>query len=78
MMRKIRDVPGFKGNIGGSYDVADCFYIVLYFSPMLIFLDCILQKPQKNAKDGSVTYVCSECGSRHCNCYKEDHLSSKE
>ncbi|QTA88114.1 Uncharacterized protein dnm_041545 [Desulfonema magnum] len=44
----------------------------------LFFWIVFYKKPQKNAKDGSVTYVCSECGSRHCNCYKEDHLSSKE
>ncbi|MBU1055619.1 MAG: hypothetical protein KKC46_17615 [Proteobacteria bacterium] len=52
--------------------------LVLLITVFVIFI--IVRKPaseekeeiEKESKDIAVTYVCTECGEKNCNCYKED------
>lgn len=52
--------------------------LVLLITVFVIFI--IVRKPaseekeevEAETKDIAVTYVCTECGEKHCNCYKED------
>ncbi|MBU3949506.1 MAG: hypothetical protein KJ826_14965 [Proteobacteria bacterium] len=55
-------------------------YIILLIAAFVIFI--IVRKPgseekediETEAKDIAVTYVCTECGEKDCNCFKEDNI----
>ncbi len=48
-----------------------CFLILAAFLSLWIFLDKKRNSADKPEDKPTVTYICSECGEKHCNCYKE-------
>lgn len=49
--------------------------LLVAFAVFLVFW-LVLSK-RKQPDDKPVTYVCMECGEKHCNCYREDEIPKK-
>jgi RsiW-degrading membrane proteinase PrsW (M82 family) len=52
--------------------------ILVSFAVLVVFLFLwIVFYKKQTPENKPAAFVCSECGDRHCNCYKEDEISSK-
>ena len=49
--------------------------LLAVFAIFLIFW--LVLSRRKGQEDKPVTYVCMECGEKHCNCYRKDEIPKK-
>ncbi len=48
-----------------------CFLLLIAFLSLWIFLHKKRNSREKPDDKPTVTYICSDCGEKNCNCYKE-------
>lgn len=52
--------------------------ILVSFGLLIVFLFLwILFYKEQDSEEKPAKFVCSECGEKHCNCYKEDEIPRK-
>lgn len=50
--------------------------LIAAFAVFLVFW--LVLSRRKQQEDKPVTYVCTECGKKNCNCYRDDEIPKKQ